>query len=50
MWHVSSGSGVATLRTAIHLLLTYLHRWIWAGSRIRGLGLVKIGLVHRRYS
>ena len=24
MWHVSSGSGVATLRTAIHLLLTYL--------------------------
>ena len=24
MWHASSGSGVATLRTAIHLLLTYL--------------------------
>ena len=24
MWHVSSGSGVATLRTAIHLLLTHL--------------------------
>ena len=24
MWHVSSCSGVATLRTAIHLLLTYL--------------------------
>jgi len=23
MWHVSSLSGVATLRTAIHLLLTY---------------------------
>jgi len=23
MWHVSSPSGVATLRTAIHLLLTY---------------------------
>jgi len=23
-WHVSSSSGVATLRTAIHLLLTYL--------------------------
>jgi len=23
MWHVSSGSGVATSRTAIHLLLTY---------------------------
>ena len=23
-WHVSSRSGVATLRTAIHLLLTYL--------------------------
>jgi len=23
MWHVSSGSGVATLRTAIHLLLAY---------------------------
>jgi len=25
MWHVSSRSGVATVRTAIHLLLTYLH-------------------------
>jgi len=25
MWHVSSSSGVATLRTAIQLLLTYLH-------------------------
>jgi len=24
MWHVTSRSGVATLRTAIHLLLTYL--------------------------
>ena len=24
MWHVSSRSGVSTLRTAIHLLLTYL--------------------------
>jgi len=24
MWHVSSRSGVATLRTAIHLLLSYL--------------------------
>ena len=24
MWHVSSRSGVATLRTAIHLLLNYL--------------------------
>ena len=24
MWHVSSRSGVATLRTAIHLLLTFL--------------------------
>jgi len=24
MWHASSSSGVATLRTAIHLLLTYL--------------------------
>jgi len=25
MWNVSSRSGVATLRTAIHLLLTVLH-------------------------
>jgi len=24
MWHVGSRSGVATLRSAIHLLLTYL--------------------------
>ena len=32
MWHVSSRSGVATLRTAIHLLLTYLLTYpcIWA--------------------
>ena len=29
MWHVSFRSGVATLRTAIHLLLTYL---LWAFS------------------
>jgi len=28
MWHVSSRSGVATLRTAIHLLLTYLLSYI----------------------
>jgi len=27
MWHVSSRSGVATLRTAIHLLLTYVLTW-----------------------
>jgi len=25
VWHVSSRSGVATVQTAIHLLLTYLH-------------------------
>ena len=25
MWHVSSRSGVATLRTVIHLLLTYFN-------------------------
>ena len=37
MWHVSSRSGVATLRTATHLLLTYLltllqmHRLFAAG-------------------
>ena len=31
MWHVSSRSGVATLRTAIQLLLTYLldHSLVW---------------------
>ena len=28
MWHVSSRSGVATLRTAVHLLLTYMYRLI----------------------
>jgi len=27
MWHVSSRSGVATLRTAIHLLLTFSRAW-----------------------
>ena len=30
MWHVSSRSGVATLRTAIHLLLTYARRLLRA--------------------
>ena len=29
MWHVSSRGGVATLRTAIHLLLTYLVPRTW---------------------
>ena len=42
MWDVSFRSGVATLRTAIHLLLTYLHTRLtalcpglpgWAGTR-----------------
>ena len=28
MWHVSSRSGVAILRTAIHLLLTYLLTYV----------------------
>ena len=32
MWHVSSRSGVATLRSAIHLLLTYLHHSHTASS------------------
>ena len=31
MWHVSSRSGVATLRTAIHLLLTYLLTGVTCG-------------------
>ena len=34
MWHVSSHSGVATLRTAIHLLLTYLLTYITAIEEI----------------
>ena len=36
MWHVSSRSGVATLRTAIHLLLllTYLPNGISIGSAV----------------
>jgi len=44
MWHVSSRSGVATLRTAIHLLLTYLltpllrrHRMPFAGMTLKRL-------------
>ena len=32
MWHVSSRSGVATLRTAIHFLLTYLLTYCWIGG------------------
>ena len=31
IWHVSSRSGAATLRTAIHLLLTYLHTHLFNG-------------------
>jgi len=31
MWHVSSRSGVAALRTAIHLLLTYLLTFVESG-------------------
>ena len=29
MWHVSFRSGVATLRTAIHLLLTYYYYYYY---------------------
>jgi len=36
MWHVSSHSGVATLRTAIHLLLTYLLARARTKTRIAG--------------
>jgi len=32
IWHVSSRSGVATLRTAIHLLLTYLLTYYTPGT------------------
>jgi len=32
MWHVSFRSGVATLQTAIHLLLTYLHNGVTVES------------------
>ena len=35
MWHVSSRSGVATLRTAIHLLLTYLLTFVPYGVGTR---------------
>jgi len=39
-WHVSSRSGVATLRTAIHLLLTYLllcfDTVVWATGTVSG--------------
>ena len=34
MWHVSSRSGVATLRVAIHLLLTYLLTYLRAFSAL----------------
>ena len=38
MWHVSYRSGVATLRTAIHLLLTYLLTYLryMGGSKLPG--------------
>jgi len=35
MWHVSSRSGVATLRTAIHLLLTYLLTYLLLRAVLR---------------
>jgi len=35
MWHVSSRSGVATLRTAIHLLLTYLLTYLLLSAVLR---------------
>ena len=38
MWHVSSRSGVATLRTAIHLLLTYFLTYLLIPLRLAGLG------------
>jgi len=34
MWHVSSLSGVTTLRTAIHLLLTYLLNLLQYGASL----------------
>ena len=34
MYHVSSRSGVATLRTAIHFLLTYLPRRLSATGKV----------------
>ena len=43
MWHVSSRSGVASLRTAIHLLLTYL---LTRGKRLRN-GRVSVCLSRR---
>ena len=36
MWHVSSLSGVATLRTAVHLLLTYVCSVNVEPTRVRG--------------
>ena len=36
MWRVSSRRGVATLRTAIHLLLTYLLDWLISLSTAHG--------------
>ena len=44
MWHVSSRSGVATLRTAIHLLLTSP-----AGGTIRQETLHQVLLIMGRY-
>ena len=36
MWHVSSRSGEATLRTAIHLLLTYLLTFVISSRLVVG--------------
>ena len=42
IWHVSSRSGVATLRTAIQLLLTYLRVVLGLTFRVRGRVMVRI--------
>ena len=47
MWHVSSRSGVATLRTAIHSLLTYLLTYYVSrlcGYAVDALGNLEVGL------
>jgi len=41
MWHVSTRSGVATSRTAIHLLLTYLLTYLSGLSGLQSLSPIK---------
>ena len=49
MWHVSSRSGVATMRTAIHSLLTYLLISLnYCRANVTIPGTFRVALIHAK--